>query len=226
MTTVPSPTASHDEPTSNERFKQSFSSRVWLSMIVATMLHVVIFAAWPTMQVEVLASDGTPLEVFQPPDTPLPDQPENPPRPAPPAPGDVDTPDDATMPQTDWENFVPDELAPPPPVSETRKRGALPFTPHTVKPELRNTDAVLKSLAREYPGILKDAGIGGVVVLHVHIDTQGEVIEARIGEPSPHASLNAAALTVAEVMSFRPALNLDSTVAVWIALPITFRSRR
>lgn len=99
------------------------------------------------------------------------------------------------------------------------------FTPYTVAPELRNRDEVSRALEREYPSLLRDAGIGGRVVVWLFIDEEGAVQNTRVNEPSGHTSLDEAALRVANVMQFSPAMNRDKKVPVWVSLPITFQTR-
>src|SRR5688572_12558639 len=49
------------------------------------------------------------------------------------------------------------------------------FTPMTVRPELLNRDEVANTLMREYPAVLRDAGIGGAPVMWLYIGTDGAV---------------------------------------------------
>ena len=82
-----------------------------------------------------------------------------------------------------------------------------------------------RALEREYPPILRDAGIGGTVQVHFFIDEEGMVQRTLVAQTSGHASLDEAALRVANVFRFSPALNLDKIVPVWIAIPVTFQTR-
>jgi TonB family protein len=91
-----------------------------------------------------------------------------------------------------------------------------------VRPEILNRGEVLQALMRLYPPILRDAGIGGTVEVWFFISEEGMVIDQRVSEPSAHVQLNEAALEVAEVFRFSPALNRETIVQVWIRLPITF----
>jgi len=99
------------------------------------------------------------------------------------------------------------------------------FTPYTVKPELQNRDAVQRALVRNYPPLLRDAGIGGTVLTWLLIDESGGVIKTQVKEGSGHEALDQAALKVADIMKFSPALNRDQKVKVWIALPIVFKTQ-
>ena len=99
------------------------------------------------------------------------------------------------------------------------------FTPMTVKPEILNRGEVVQALMRLYPPALRDAGIGGTVEVWFFISEDGTVLDSRVSEPSTHVQLNEAALEVANVFKFSPALNREAIVEVWIQLPITFEVR-
>ncbi len=95
----------------------------------------------------------------------------------------------------------------------------------TVRPEILNRSEVQAALMRLYPPILRDNGIGGTVEVWFFISTEGRVLDSRVSIPSTHEQLNEAALEVANVFRFSPALNRETTVQVWIRLPITFEVR-
>ncbi len=97
------------------------------------------------------------------------------------------------------------------------------FTPMTVRPEIRNRSEIVAALMREYPALLRDAGIGGQVVVWFFISEDGTVLDRRVSESSGHNPLDEAALNVADIFRFTPALNRDERVPVWIQLPLTFQ---
>ncbi|MBM4185639.1 MAG: energy transducer TonB, partial [Gemmatimonadetes bacterium] len=97
------------------------------------------------------------------------------------------------------------------------------FTPMTVRPTLTNVEDVQTVLMREYPPVLRDAGIGGAPVLWLFIGTDGRVQRTQVQETSGFEALDQAAANVAEVMRFTPAQNRDQTVAVWVQIPIRFQ---
>ncbi|HEY0810197.1 MAG TPA: TonB family protein [Longimicrobiales bacterium] len=99
------------------------------------------------------------------------------------------------------------------------------FTPRTVEPELKNRATVGRALLTNYPPILRERKVGGTVQLWVRIDETGKIVKAQIKESSGQDSFDRAALKVAEVMQFSPALNRDQKVSVWIQLPIVFRAQ-
>ncbi len=96
------------------------------------------------------------------------------------------------------------------------------FTPYTVAPRLKNREEVARALQRYYPDMMRDAGIGGKVLVWFLIDESGHVRKFQVKESSGHDALDQAALKVADVMEFTPALNRDQKVPVWVALPVVF----
>ena len=96
------------------------------------------------------------------------------------------------------------------------------FTPMTVRPVLTNATVVGDALLAEYPPLLRDAGIGGAPVVWIHIATTGEVDDARVFESSGFEALDRAALNVARVMRFDPAMNGDVVTDAWVQIPIRF----
>jgi TonB family protein len=105
-------------------------------------------------------------------------------------------------------------------------------TPFTVRAELQNGRDVQRALIGAYPPTLRDAQIGGTVVLDIFVDETGRVLRALVAGPTESRprtgssglpELDAAALEVANAMQFSPALNGDVRVSVWIEMPITFR---
>lgn len=119
------------------------------------------------------------------------------------------------------------EVAPPPPPAGAQAAVSErpTFTPMTQRPELRNQMEVQQALVRSYPPLLRDAGIGGHPTIWVFIDDEGRVQRTQVGRSSGHQALDEAALNVASVMRFSPALNRDQRVAVWIEIPLVFTAR-
>ena len=92
------------------------------------------------------------------------------------------------------------------------------LTPYTVSPAMRNRAEVARALQREYPALLRDAGIGGTVTVWFFVDEDGKVIKIQVNPSSGHQALDDAAIRVAGIMEFTPALNRDKRVSVWISL--------
>jgi protein TonB len=212
--------------TENDRFKRSFSSWFWGSMIAATVVHFAIFQFWPTLTAEDVSFTAEELETIElPPEIEIPPPPKSIARPATPVISTATVDEDITIAPTTFEENPVEDL-PPPPAEESTDIAAAPvFTPMTVKPELKNTREVIAAMMRAYPPILKDAGIGGQALVWFFIDERGRVLDKRIFRSSGHEQLDEAALEVASVYQFTPALNRDKIVKVWLQIPITFEVR-
>ncbi len=99
------------------------------------------------------------------------------------------------------------------------------FTPYTRNPQLRNDQEVLRALERDYPPLLRDAGIGGTTVLWFFIDQAGRVVNVRLHVSSGYDALDEAAVRVARVMEFTPAENRGRSVSVWVQIPVKFSAK-
>jgi TonB family protein len=98
-------------------------------------------------------------------------------------------------------------------------------TPFTVAPQILNRDEVVEAMRSAYPTRLRDAGIGGTVSVWFYIDDQGRVARRIVNEGSGVEELDRAALELAGVYRFSPAMNRERRVGVWVSLPITFATR-
>src|SRR5690606_14835812 len=97
------------------------------------------------------------------------------------------------------------------------------FSPRDREPALQNRTEFGRQLEAAYPPLLKDAGVGGRVLVWVFVDATGRVTSTRVYESSGQPQLDAAATRVLrDHARFSPALLRDQPVAVWIALPVTF----
>jgi protein TonB len=213
--------------TANDRFKRSFGTWFWASMILATVTHFVIFAAWPEMTAEDVSIMTDQLEAIElPPEIEIPPPPEAIARPATPVIATADIDEDITIAPTTFEDNPVEDLPPPPEEVTTTDISAAPtFTPYTVRPDIKNRAEVARALEREYPPLLRDAGIGGTVQAWFFIHEEGRVQRTQVNESSGHKALDDAAIQVAGIIEFTPALNRDKRVPVWISLPITFTTR-
>ncbi len=212
--------------TANERLKRSFASWFWGSIIIATGLHFVTFALWPDLHAEDFSYTADELEAIElPPEIEIPPPPQSIARPATPVIAEADIDEDITIAPTTFEENPVDELPPPPDEIATDLSAAPTFTPFTVAPDILNRSEVVRAMEREYPPLLRDAGIGGTVRVYFFIDENGQVQDTRIDVSSGHSALDDAALTVASVYRFSPALNRDKKVPVWVSFQITFQVR-
>jgi len=122
-------------------------------------------------------------------------------------------------------------VAPAPPATAAPAPGAPGYVYDLgevdVPPELVNREAVESALSTHYPVLLRDAGVTGAVTLTFVVDTLGVPDPASMRvESTTHAAFSAAALSVAEMMRFRPAQTADAgAVPVRVTLPVTFELR-
>lgn len=213
--------------TANDRFKRGFSSWFWGGTVAATVIHFLAFAYWP--QIEAKGDYGVSTEDFVmvdlPPEVTIPPSPPAIARPATPVVSTADIPDDITIAPTTFEdNPIETQVAPPAPVSSSEStRDFVAFTPSMVRPEFRNRGELERALQRYYPGHLKDAGIGGTVHVQFWIDETGKVFKREVAQTSGYEAFDNAALKVADVMEFSPAMNRNQAVRVVVTFPITFQ---
>jgi protein TonB len=213
--------------TANDRFKSGFGNWFWGSVFAAALVHFLLFAFWPEMSTADVSFSTDELEAIElPPEVDIPPPPEQIARPATPVVGDATIDEDITIAETTFEDNPIDNLPPPPTASASEDISAAPrFTPFTVRPELKNRTEVQRALERNYPPLLRDAGIGGETLVWFFIDESGRVQKTQINKSSGYDALDKAALQVAEVMQFSAALNRDKKVPVWVAIPIVFSSK-
>jgi TonB family protein len=100
------------------------------------------------------------------------------------------------------------------------------FTPYTVAPTLRNREEIAALLQKSYPVLLRDAGVGGTVIMWIYVDDTGQVRNTRVKQSSQIEPLDSAASKVSRQMRFRPAQNRDTRVPVWVSIPIHFDVER
>lgn len=212
--------------TANEKMKRQ--SEAWLprSIVVAVLLHAALFTLTPTMTTADVkgARDGD--VVIIPPPLQLPPPPEPIARPAAPVIGSIDITDDITIPDTRPDAWTTELLPPPARAAEQDRAGFEMFTLSMVAPHLLNPQEVERELARTYPSVLRDAGIGGEVDVNLWLDETGSVVRAEIGRSSGYALFDEAALKVVDAMRLAPARNRDTPVRVIVTVPVRFTVQR
>jgi|TARA_B100000678_G_scaffold1886_1_gene1674 protein TonB len=195
-------------------------------MIVATVVHFSAFAFWPELTAADFSFESDELEAIElPPEIEIPPPPQQIARPATPVMASADIDEDITIAPTTFEDNPVEDLPPPPEEQAVDLSAAPTFTPFTVAPDIQNRAEVIRAMEREYPPLLRDAGIGGTVQVYFFIDEEGTVQQFQVNESSGHQALDDAALAVAGVYRFSAALNRDKRVPVWVSFGITFQVR-
>lgn len=82
---------------------------------------------------------------------------------------------------------------------------------------LRNGSEVAQAMVRNYPPLLRDAGIGGTAVIGVFANEEGLATKTQVMTSSGYRALDEAALKVVELMRFEPAAE-----AGWVQVPVQF----
>jgi periplasmic protein TonB len=214
--------------TANDQFKRGFGDWFWYSLAMAAVFHLVLFAFWPEMTAADYTGSSQELAAIDlPPEIEIPPPPEQIARPATPVVSSADIDDDITIAPTTFDANPIENLPPPPSAAAgTEDISRAPtFTPMTVRPELQNSSEVQRVLVRNYPPLLRDAGIGGTPIVWFFIDENGRVLRTTLSKSSGYPALDEAAIAVAQQMRFSPALNRDKKVQVWVEIPIVFTAR-
>lgn len=215
-----------EQPTANDRLKRAYSRYLSIGFIMAAGAHSVLFAVFPDMQIADLRAAGGQFEAValppEPPKVEIPQPPEPIARPATPKVGQVAVAEEITIVPTTFESNPPQPPGPPPTVGSSAGEGGPSFIPYDVPPRLKNGAEIQRILQSEYPGSLRQAGLGGTVVLWILVDVEGQVVESQVHVSSGRKEFDEAAQRVASAMFFQPALNRDKKTAVWVQQAITF----
>ncbi len=157
------------------------------------------------------------LETFDIPETQQIRLPEPPPRPSIPVPSDDEFLDeDLTIEETDFDDFEEWD-APPPPSSGPE----VTFIAYDKPPQPRT------SIRPEYPEIAREAGIEGVVQVQFYVYKSGYIAQSSdsimIVKGIPNTGLDEAAIDAIKRTRWKPAMQRDKKVGVWISVPINFK---
>ncbi len=112
--------------------------------------------------------------------------------------------------------------APPPPPDEEESGPKVRFIPYDEAPEpIGGFAAIQRNVI--YPEIAQEAGIEGTVVIQAFIDEEGDVGRCEVLKGIPNTGLNEAAIDAIKKTKFKPALQRDRKVGVWISIPVVFK---
>lgn len=210
--------------TAHEVFKRGSRNRTSVGILLAVAIHAALFAFVPSFDTQAFAAGSEVIGVLElPPEIVVPPPPEAIVRPAAPR-LSVDAPaSDATIDVVPFDDgrwrAVPYETR------VTHDADGPIWISRDQDPRLRNQTEVTRELKRLYPPLLREAGIGGVVVLWLFVDEDGRALRTRVQRSSGYPAFDDEARRVAGNMRFDPALNRDQPVGVWIRIPIEFTVR-
>lgn len=210
--------------TANERFKSKSGDWMAIGVIAAVLAHGALFAFFPEMNADDIDFTGDEAEVVElPPEVEIPPPPEQISRPATPRVAAAALDEDITIARTDFESNPVENLPPPP--AGARPSDVPSYIPRDVEPRLTNGREIERVLQQRYPSMLREAGIGGTVVLYVFVDENGRPANTQVQQSSGYPQLDAAAADVVERMEFSPAQNRDRPVGVWVLQRVDFSTR-
>ncbi len=209
--------------TANQRFKGSYSLFVATAILASVAVHFVAFEFFPKMQAADLGFVADELAAIElPPEVRIPPPPEAIVRPARPRVSADILDEDITIAATTFDENPASELAPPPPDVEVDPSDQPVYVDRDTEPRLLNGPEMLRLLAKYYPRVLKEAGIGGEIMMWVWVDSEGNPTKSQINRSSGYPQLDDAALAIVERMEFSPAMLRDKPIGVWIGQPISF----
>jgi TonB family protein len=90
-------------------------------------------------------------------------------------------------------------------------------------PRIRNADVVSRALERAYPPHMRDAGLGATVHVRFVVGPDGTISRAYVTS-STNPQFDQATLLAIQDARFRPAKEGGAPVAVWVELPVQWRT--
>ena len=114
------------------------------------------------------------------------------------------------------------DAPPPPPKDADNDPGDFEFIPRELDPRpIGGYAGILKHV--KYPEIAREAGIEGTVLVQCFIDKKGNVIKTIVVKGMEGTGLNETAMDALEKTKFKPAIQRDKPVGVWLAIPVIFK---
>ena len=223
LNSVPKGEPEEETLTANQQFKRSYRTVGALAVFASVAVHFAAFQFFPNIQAADLGFVADELAAIElPPEVKIPPPPESIVRPARPQVSESVLDEDITIAATTFDENPVSELAPPPPDVEVDPSEQPVYVDRDIDPRLLNGPEMIRLMDRLYPKVLKEAGIGGEVLMWVWVDKEGKPGNAQINRSSGRVQLDEVALAIAAQMRFEPAMLLDKPVGVWVAQPISF----
>ena len=125
-----------------------------------------------------------------------------------------------TMDYTDLD--VTEDVSDLPPPPEDFDDDQIVFFPHDEPPvPIGGFDAIQKRLV--YPDFARKAGVEGKVLVYALIDADGTVINTRVMQSV--VGCDDAAVNAIKAVKWKPAMQRDRPVKVWVMVPVEFKLR-
>ncbi|MFQ5865204.1 MAG: energy transducer TonB [bacterium] len=201
--------------------KLKYKKVLELSLVIALFFTVALFQVLRAFKLEATETEAPEIkiEVTDIPPTEQIKRPPPPPKPSIPIPTESeDVPEDLTIESTALD--LSDIPPPPPPPDDDF--GTSIFVPYDEPPHpIGGFSAIQRAL--KYPEIARKAGIEGKVIVQVLVSEKGEVIRTKVIKTLGHSGCDEAAVRAIRSVKWKPALQRDKPVKVWVAIPVIFR---
>lgn len=196
-----------------------------MGLVISLILHVFLLQGFKKVKIKSSFTEVK-LEALQVEEIPQTEQQRSAPAPSRPtvpiASEDETLPEDETIDFTDLDLESEPPPPPPPPSMEAEDDGIPVFVPYDEPPQpLGGYAAIQKNL--KYPELARKAGVEGRVMVWAQIDTDGNVSRTRIMKSLGPNGCDEAAQTAIRVVKWKPAMQRDRPVKVWVAVPVDFR---
>ncbi|HKK27202.1 MAG TPA: energy transducer TonB [Gemmatimonadota bacterium] len=206
----------------HERIRNQERTLLGIGLVASVAVHFGLFVWTPSFHTADLGTSNEAMESIQlPPDVKIPPPPKAVARPATPRVAEAEVSPELTIAPTTLEANPASALPPPPPGAKMNPEDRPTFIPYDVAPRLLNRGEIEKLVVRYYPPALRAAGIGGTVLVWAYVDENGNVTRTLVKASSGYQDMDAAAMRVVDAMRFKPALNRDARIGVWISQKIS-----
>jgi len=206
-----------------KELKLRYKKILELGLIVSLILHIFLMQASKKVK-ERTIQRTVKLEAVQVEEIPQTQQERSAPAPSRPtvpiASEDETLPEDETIDFTDID--LDAEPPPPPPPPEAIDDSVPVFVPHDEPPEPIGGYAAIQSKL-VYPEIARKAGVEGRVMIWAQISVDGSVMRTRVMKSLGPNGCDEAAICAIKAVKWKPAMQRDKPVRVWVAVPVDFR---
>ncbi len=206
-----------------KELKLRYKKILELGLVVSLILHIFLMQASKKVK-ERTIERTVKLEAVQVEEIPQTQQERSAPAPSRPtvpiASEDETLPEDETIDFTDID--LDAEPPPPPPPPEAIDDSVPVFVPHDEPPEPIGGYAAIQSKL-VYPEIARKAGVEGRVMIWAQIGVDGSVMRTRVMKSLGPNGCDEAAISAIKAVKWKPAMQRDKPVRVWVAVPVDFR---
>ena len=205
----------------SKKLRLQYKKVLELGLICSLLLHIFLMQGYKKIKAKTITRTAT-LATIDVEEIPLTEQEKQAPAPSRPtvpiASEDEDLPEDETIDFTDLDLGAD---APPPPAPPD-DGDMIVFVPHDEPPTpIGGYSAIHKHLV--YPDIARQAGIEGRVLVYAQVDENGHVVRTRVMQSLGPNGCDEAAVTAIKSVKWKPAMQRDRPVKVWVAIPVVFK---